>query len=389
MGMHNAWPTFARSRVASEEQARCMMRLSGLLAVGAGVAMVAGAASALGATGDTRVAQWRGDKTAAFLLMFDDSWPSHYQMAFPALVSRNMIATFYINPAKGEYATYKGRWENDIWKAGMVYGNHTMTHDGITSAADAEYEVGGATNEIKRIVPGKARRLISWATPGVDASKWTITSAELRALWTKYDLIDRPTFVGHGVVYHLQEPAQMLALADNAIASKGMEYLIFHGVERRAPYNWGYQDFWAYNYDKFLAVLDGLKTRRDAGSLWITDHISYYQYMTERNGATVRMLSKSDSQIALELTSTADPELYDQPLTLVTEVPADWREAKVMQGTVETVLPVSGGKLQFDAVPNAGAITISAVPEPGVMVVAGMILCAAGRRRREVITAGR
>ena len=49
--------------------------------------LVAGAAELPGA-GATRVAKWKGDQTAAFLLMFDDSWPSHFQVAAPALAER-------------------------------------------------------------------------------------------------------------------------------------------------------------------------------------------------------------------------------------------------------------------------------------------------------------
>ncbi len=48
------------------------------------------------AIGETRVARWKDDRTAAFLLMFDDSWPSHFQVAAPELAKRQMIATFYI-----------------------------------------------------------------------------------------------------------------------------------------------------------------------------------------------------------------------------------------------------------------------------------------------------
>ena len=69
-------------------------------------------------------------KTAAFLLMFDDGWPSHWQVAVPALVARQMTATFYINPAKGEFRKFEAKWSNEVWRAGMAYGNHTMTRKG-------------------------------------------------------------------------------------------------------------------------------------------------------------------------------------------------------------------------------------------------------------------
>ena len=35
--------------------------------------------------GTTRIATWQDDRTAAFLLMFDDGWPSHWQVAAPEL----------------------------------------------------------------------------------------------------------------------------------------------------------------------------------------------------------------------------------------------------------------------------------------------------------------
>ena len=56
--------------------------------------------------GETRVARWKDDRTAAFLLMFDDSWPSHWQVAGPELARREMTATFYICPGKGEFAMH-------------------------------------------------------------------------------------------------------------------------------------------------------------------------------------------------------------------------------------------------------------------------------------------
>ncbi len=323
---------------------------------------VIASSSAQAAVGDTRIARWKSDKTAVFLLMFDDSWPSHFQMAVPALTARGMVATFYINPGKGEYKACKAEWENNVWKAGMAYGNHTFTHKGITDPANAEYEVGECTKEILRIVPGKAKRLISWATPGVGKGKWNIKPEELQVLWTKYHLIDRPPFTNHGAVYHLKTADQMLALADSAIGKGGMEYLVIHGVERRDPYKWSYQDFWPLNFDVFTAVLDGLKERRDAGKLWITDHISWHQYATERDTATLRKVEATNQQIKLELASTSDPELYDQPLTLVTEAPPPWTQASVTQAGATKQYPVIAGKLQFEATPNAGAIAIA--PQP-------------------------
>ena len=314
------------------------------------------------APGTARVARWKDDKQSAFLLMFDDSWPSHWQVAVPALVARKMTATFYINPGKGEYLKFKDKWENEIWTNGVVYGVHTMTHQGVKDLENAEYEIGECAKIVAASGSGKTPRLISWAMPGVDRGKWNITGDETKALLAKDNLVDRPTFAGHGIVYHLQTTDQMLAVVDKGIASGGMEYLIAHGVERGPDMNWGYQDFWAWKQEIFFAVLDGLVERRDRGDLWITDHISYHQYATERDTAKIETVRANAQGIKLLLTCDADPALYDHPLTVVCAVPSSWKACKVTQGSTSTRIAATNSEITFDAIPGSTPIEITSVP---------------------------
>src|SRR3954466_7832848 len=96
-----------------------------------------------------RVARWKDDRTAAFLLMFDDSWPSHWQVAAPELVKRGMTATFYICPGKVEHQKFAKEWEETLWKQGMVYGDHTMTHKGVKDFENADSEIGECAKVIR------------------------------------------------------------------------------------------------------------------------------------------------------------------------------------------------------------------------------------------------
>jgi peptidoglycan/xylan/chitin deacetylase (PgdA/CDA1 family) len=313
------------------------------------------------AVGDTRIAKWQQDKKAVFVLMFDDSWPSHFEVAVPELVKRDMIATFYINPGKGEYKVFKSKWENEVWKTGMVYGNHTFTHQGVRDVEHAKQEFGQCTEAILAMVPGKKPRLISYAQPGVGPGKWNITEEQKRQIMKEQNLVDRGDFRGHGAVYHWKTTEQMLALADKGIAAGGMEYLVIHGVERRAPMNTKYQDFWPLNQDIYREVLDGLKERRDRGDLWITDHVSYHQYETQFKTAKVKKLSADAKQIKLELASDADAQFYDQPMTLITEVPAAWTSVQVEQGEKKATVTADKGQAMFTAVPNAGPVTLTPV----------------------------
>lgn len=309
--------------------------------------------------GKTEVLRWEGGSKACFLLMFDDGWPSHWQVAVPELVKRKLTATFYVNPAKGEYKATIANWEgeNAVWKKGMAYGNHTMTHNGIQDLKDGEWEITECTNVILKIVPGPQKRLISWGQPGV--KDWKISKEEYQALLKQNNLIDRPPFNGHGVVYHLKTADSILALADKAIASGGMEYAIAHGVERGPELKYGYQDFWPWNLAQFREVLDALASRRDKNDLWITDHISYHQYAAERDKAKVSVAESTPARIRLALSiPDLDPELYNYPLTLQTAVPASWKRVTVEQGGKKSAsLPVQNGVVQYPA--TAGEITLA------------------------------
>jgi len=303
------------------------------------------------APGDTKVAKWKDDRTAAFLLMYDDGWPSLWQVAIPEMVKRGMIGTFYINPDKGEYKKFEEKWTKEIPQTGMIYGNHTMTHQGVRDMEHAEYEVGACADYIRKVTAKPKPELLSYGQPGVGPGKWNITKEQLDELLKKYHMIDRPPFAGHGAVYHHQTTEQMIALADKAIADKGMEYIVFHGIERKEP-NWGYQDFWALKQDIFFPLLDQLKEKSDKGDLWITDHITQHKYVVQRDAAEVNVLRKAPNGIELELKSTADAQWYDGPLTLITEVPSGWKKATVSQGETKATVDVKDGVVKFDALPG-------------------------------------
>jgi hypothetical protein len=307
--------------------------------------------------GTTKIERWKDGKTAAFMLMFDDSWPSHWQVVAPELVKRAMTATFYICPGKGEYLKFADQWEKELWKQGMVYGVHTMTHQGVKDLENAQYEIGENARVIRRIVPGTSGKLVSYAQPGVGKGNWNITLEQRDGLLKEYQLIERPPLEGKMTVYHLKTAEEMLALADKAIAAQGSDLLVIHGVERLGPeVKW--QDFWALKQDIFLPVLDGLQQRSDEGKLWIADHISVHQYETERDSSAVKVLEATDKRIRLDLTNRTDPKLYDHPLTLTTQVPASWKRCDVAQGTRHAQRTAANGVLRFDAVPNAGPVTL-------------------------------
>jgi hypothetical protein len=314
------------------------------------------ALSARAAVGDARVATWKDDRTASFLLMLDDGWPGQLLVAIPELQKRGLTATFYMVPNKGEYKAYAAKWAEAEKGGGVVYGVHTMTHQGVTDLANARWEIGECARIIREEMQagGKPGRLLSFAQPG-GVKHWNLTGEEFDSLLKEFHLINRPPFKGHGAVYHWKTLEEMTALAEKAIAACDKTHLILHGVERIGV---NHQDFWALKQEVFFPLLDYLKAKQDSRELWVTDHITQHQYETQRDAATVTTLQVAVNVIQLDLKCTADPVLYDQPLTLVVEVPSTWRECIIAQGAAQTRTTAVNGKLVFDATPNGPPVSI-------------------------------
>lgn len=292
----------------------------------------------------TKVLKWPEGKQAVFLLQFDDSAPSAIKNAIPELTKRNMVGTFYINPGNAPYKSQEKEWANPA--PGIVYANHTYTHVGATSVDQLDQELAKCNAEIMARYPDRKQpRLISFGQPG--GVPWTITAEEKKALLTKHHLIDRPPFKGYPFQFKTLD--EMLALVEKALAKGDMEYLVFHGVGG---------DWLVTPMDMYVAILDKLQANQD--KIWITDPVSWHQYVTERTGAEVKTLSSDKDQITVQLTSPADPALYDLPLTLSTTVPADWREVQVKQGSTEVKVPVKDGLVQYAALPGTDPIAIHA-----------------------------
>ena len=315
--------------------------------------------SASAAVGDATVAKWGDDAKGAFMLMFDDGWPSLWQAAMPALEERQLPADFYIIPDKGEFKVFEKVWKEKFKNPLFRFGNHTWSHNGFDDYEGAVKEFGKCTDYLRENVPGKPGRLISYAQPGVKAGRWNINREQEEQICRDQGLVARPPFHDHGATYHLKNKDDMIAKAKKAAAEGIAEYVIFHGVEVDDPKR-GYQDFWAVPVKEYIPFFDEVAAMRDRGEIWVADHVSVHQYETERATAKVRKIGASDKGIRLSVTCDADAKLYDYPLTLKVEVPPAWKAARFRQGKdgkIETVR-VENGIALVKAVPNGVEVAV-------------------------------
>ncbi|OGV57010.1 MAG: hypothetical protein A2X45_12535 [Lentisphaerae bacterium GWF2_50_93] len=294
--------------------------------------------------GSTEVAQWKDNKKASFLLMFDDGIPTHLKNVIPELKKRNFIGTFYLNPEVKWYS--KDKWEKDAKEAGMVFGNHTMTHAGAKNAAQAEDDISRCNEYILKMNPElKQPRLISFARPGgVD---WKVTPDEMKAIYAKYNLVPRPPSDARFGGIHIKNADGLIKVVDLAVEKGGSERLFFHGVGG---------DWLSQSTEDFVKMLDRLDANRE--KLWVTDPISMHKYETERNGAQVKILESGEKGIRIVLSTSADANLYDLPLTLITKVPAAWKKCKITQSGKTVTAEAANGEVQYEALPGKDEIQI-------------------------------
>ncbi len=292
--------------------------------------------------GMTRVAPWKDDKRAPFVLMFDDSMPSHVNTVLPELKRRRLVGVFYVNPGSGHYEKLKAVWEGEMPAAGMVLANHTFTHKGAADLANCEEEITKCNDVLHKVAAatGQKPTLISFGRPGVPQGKWNVTDEELAGLLKRHHLVLRPNVQFAQI--NLKDAPAMIARVEKALASGKPDAVAFHGVGG---------EWLSIDVPAFLALLDFIDAKRE--QLWITDPISIHKYETERDAAKVEVAEVNARQIRLRLTSSVDAQTYDAPLTLVTQVPAAWKRVKVTQGSKSTTVEASGETVKYDARPGS------------------------------------
>ena len=296
----------------------------------------------------TQVLKWKDGKKAAFMLGFDDSAASQLKNVVPELEKRKIVGTFYLVTGNSLYAKLKTQWEEAAKSPYVEVANHTFTHKGVNNADELEPELAKGNDVIWKLHPERKQpRLVGFGKPG--GVPWKVTPEEQRAALAKHHLCDRPPFAGPPINY--KSAAETVAAVDKAIQKGEMVQLVFHGVGG---------DWLVTPVDWFTALLDKLESVRD--EVWITDVVSWHQYVTERGSAEIKGLKSDKDSISLELSCKADPALYDLPLTLATKVPSDWKSCTMTQGAKSSTVAVRDGAVQYSALPGGGTIVLKRVP---------------------------
>jgi hypothetical protein len=318
----------------------------------------------MAAPGATTVCKWKDNKTCAFSLGGDDGLASQLDFAIPEMNKRGLSgATWWINCGKNDSSgTWGSCWPGRIndWKAmaakGHDFGNHTMHHRDVADSAGAEYEIGEEARQIWAANPPGRSKLQLFISGG--GNKWTVSAPALAAIRAKYFCMSGRG--GRAVTNHNgigASASDFTSFVDQAIREGNWHGLYVHGVGPRAE--WLPMDGTAWT-----AGLDYLVTK--LSQVWQGSYTRVYKYDAERSTASVVAREATSDRIRLDLTSGKDTAvddagnmLFDEPLTLRTEVPADWAACQVTQAGVAHTYAVSGSVVQFDALPGKGEVMLT------------------------------
>ena len=293
--------------------------------------------------GTTMVASWKDNKKGAFTLRFDDSMWSHHDHAIPNLIKRGLSGSFFLNPALERYGYGINTWESLASRAGIELCPHTMYHMGASDFDEADYEIGESFRIVWSLNPPDKSKLCPFHRGG--GTTWPGNFIEI--VQKNYPIAD---YSKECISYNGQDnKVELINFAKKAMSDEKWHMVLSHGTGPNLEYL-------GFESSNFEALLDYLVTVKD--KLWIGNIGDIYKYLIERRTASVAVLENNEKVIRLDLTSATDPEYYDYPLTLITDVPGQWQYCHVSQGKLQGIYPVKSGKVMFNALPNNGEIAL-------------------------------
>jgi hypothetical protein len=302
--------------------------------------------TAYAAAGDTTVARWKYNTRGAFTMSFDDSMETHASTAMPAIIERGLIGTWFINPGVGRHQRNKQIWEVDGPKSGQEYANHTWVHRGARSYQEADFQIGACARYIWKLRGPGASKLQAFTRGG--GTTWSISNTQMQELRKKYHCITRTSELSARTDLGVNG-YNLVSKAHEAIKQGRWVPIHFHGIGG---------EWLSIDTGSFIQLLDFLADNKDR--LWSAGWSAAYQYIKERDNADIDVLKQSNSSLRVRISTGMNPELYAEPLTLITEVPPEWSEVEVAQNGRSKTHRAKDGNLLYEAIPDRGDIMLQA-----------------------------
>lgn len=297
-----------------------------------------------------------------------------------------------VNSERKEY------FDNALISGRFEMGSHSTTHvylsnAGITDAV-RDYEIVQSQSLLKNLFP--AQEILTYTPAGnaydpvkdlpfVKSAYWamrsgtrgtnplnTLTVDNMYQLKIR-DVLGNSDWRTTNQAGDGRTTAVMNSWIDSAIANREWMVEMWHTIGWADPdtglmvSDGGYLPIGEQIAEEHLSYAAG---KQQSGELWVATFGEAVKYQRERLAATLVDQATKTSRV-IQLTDTLPDSIFQYPLTLKSEVPADWLYADVLQdGRSQAVSVVEeNGKyfIYYDAVPDRGDVIITkrmtAVPD--------------------------
>jgi hypothetical protein len=293
------------------------------------------------------ICPWYDGRKGAVMFRFDDSHPTHILTAIPMLREYGYRGTFFLCPGSPGFREQRAAWEACAARGDQEFANHTMHHQGAANDAEAEQEIGGASQVIWGLLPGKSKLACFSAGGG---TVWTY-GRTLRSILDQYELFSFQPRLGISMTDSAAENYRRIL--EQTIETKVSVMVLFHQIEKGAV-----------SVETFRAVLETTKTH-DA-EIWVAGMADVFKYQEERNASALALRSGPGGSLTLAVTCGTDRARYDQALTIELALPDGWSaqtlKVRGPQGTaVASRAAIVDGRqvVRFDVPPANGEFTLS------------------------------
>lgn len=329
-----------------------------------------------GALGHSEITHWKYDRAAVLTINFDDSTPGQAQVGVPAMIERGFTGTWFVNPGNLAYMDNQDTWDTLAPANFQELANHSMHHSGASTYAEAEQEIGDAAAVIRAAYPPERSPMMAFNKGG--DTTWDISDAEYQQLLEQFYCEERlyssgitPATPGQTIYTELKAYMQAEIPADN------WTKIHFHGLCDPADlencvcdtlgqtsncreFGMSQVNNGAISATEFVHFLDQLVADPYfAEQVWVAGFIGAYKYQQAREVSQAVVAETNETQLSLCLTSDLDPALYDEALTVSTQVPDSWSGCEVSQAGVDGDCRLVGTTALFEVRIDAGVITLS------------------------------
>lgn len=285
-----------------------------------------------------------------------------------------------------------------IFEQGYIdLGSHSKSHVTLTSSVTDEVreaEVKTSQSEMKAMFPGQEVITYAPADNKLDDRSLEIakeTYWAIRQGKRGFNSLNPPEDgIGgwydlkiQGVYNPVDMDGQECALDDLLdIAAEEPVWMIemFHGLDG---------GFGAVSTAVATQHFKKMSEMQNEGKIWVASFPEATKYIRERQNTVISDVATEEAR-TVTLTMTNLPEdIFNAPLTVRSEVPADWASdyVKVTQGgsvqAPDIVFENGRYYIYYDATPNKGTITIESVAEKPMITITGLKVLSEGDMEQE------